>query len=95
MDILEIGTGTGYNAALLSELPKTGSVTSVEVDPAIAGHARTALKKVGAAVTVITRDGVLGYPESSPCGPRRLWEQLEKAYLWWWMRDGPRAHASA
>ena len=66
MDILEIGTGTGYNAALISELSKTGSVTSVEIDAMISEHARTALRKVGAAVTVITGDGALGYPESAP-----------------------------
>ncbi len=66
MDILEIGTGTGYNAALISELSKTGSVTSVEIDSAIAEHARTVLRKVCAAVTVITGDGVLGYPENAP-----------------------------
>src|SRR4030095_3683127 len=46
MDILEIGTGTGYNAALLSSLSKSGSVTSVEIDAKIAEHARSALRKV-------------------------------------------------
>ncbi|MGW9350557.1 methyltransferase domain-containing protein [Nocardiopsis flavescens] len=43
--VLEIGTGTGWNAAILSSLAgPTGAVTSLEIDPGIAEHARTRLK---------------------------------------------------
>jgi hypothetical protein len=41
MNILEIGTGTGYNAALMAEEAAPGHVTTIEVDPSIAdqvGH---------------------------------------------------------
>ncbi|MFE9242785.1 rRNA adenine N-6-methyltransferase family protein [Nocardiopsis sp. NPDC006938] len=40
MRVLEIGTGTGWNAAILSSLVgPTGSVTSLEIDPKVAGRA--------------------------------------------------------
>ena len=72
MDVLEIGTGTGtgtgtgYNAALLAEMTRTGKVTTIEVDPAIAEHARQALGKTGYPVTVVTGDGTLGHVEHVP-----------------------------
>ncbi len=65
--VLEIGTGTGYNAALLAHRLGATSVTSVEIDPALASAARVALKKAGfGAVTVITGDGALGHPPGAP-----------------------------
>ncbi|WP_431887400.1 methyltransferase domain-containing protein [Nocardiopsis alba] len=52
MRVLEIGTGTGWNAAILSSLVgPTGSVTSLEIDPKVARHARDRLS--GAAVRVV------------------------------------------
>lgn len=64
--VLEIGTGTGYSAALLAHQLGAQNVTSVEIDPAIAEQARTNLAKVNRPVTVITGDGVHGYPSSAP-----------------------------
>jgi protein-L-isoaspartate O-methyltransferase len=66
MNILEIGTGTGYNAALLAEKAGTGHVTTIEVDPVIADHGRRVLGSTGYPVTVITGDGSLGYAEHAP-----------------------------
>jgi protein-L-isoaspartate O-methyltransferase len=66
MNVLEIGTGTGYNAALLAERAAPGQVTTIEVDPAIAAHARWVLHETGQPVTVITGDGILGHPENAP-----------------------------
>lgn len=57
--ILEIGTGSGYNAALLAELvgPR-GSVTTVELDAELAGRAATALRELGYDnVRVLSGDG--------------------------------------
>lgn len=52
MRVLEIGTGTGWNAAILSSLVgPTGSVTSVEIDTAVASHARERLTGTGVLVT--------------------------------------------
>ncbi len=65
--VLEIGTGTGYNAALLAHRLGAEQVTSVEVDPDIATHAKAALSDTGfGAVTVITGDGTHGYPTGAP-----------------------------
>ncbi|MGH3513558.1 MAG: methyltransferase domain-containing protein [Pseudonocardiaceae bacterium] len=64
--VLEIGTGTGYNAALLATRLGVPKVTTVEIDPAVANHARAALHAVGLAVPVVTGDGVHGYPDRAP-----------------------------
>jgi protein-L-isoaspartate(D-aspartate) O-methyltransferase len=66
MTVLEIGTGTGWNAALLARLTGASNVTTVEIDPELAERARAALKRVGCPVEVITGDGELGYPANAP-----------------------------
>ena len=66
MRVLEIGTGTGYNAALLAHRLGPGNVTSVEIDPEVADHARRALTTTGYPVTVLTGDGAQGYPPHAP-----------------------------
>lgn len=65
--VLEIGAGTGYNAALLAELVgHTGSVTTIDIHP-VADHARTALAETGYhLVRVVTGDGALGAPDHAP-----------------------------
>ncbi|MFE9242786.1 methyltransferase domain-containing protein [Nocardiopsis sp. NPDC006938] len=51
MRVLEIGTGTGWNAAILSSLVgPTGSVTSLEIDPKVAEHAAKRLSGTGVSV---------------------------------------------
>lgn len=65
--VLEIGTGTGWNAALLAFRAGASRVVSVEVDPAVADAARAALKRAGfGAVQVVTGDGLAGYPDRAP-----------------------------
>ncbi|WP_328876259.1 methyltransferase domain-containing protein [Streptomyces sp. NBC_00287] len=64
--VLEIGTGTGWNAALLAHRLGTESVVTVEVDEAVAAEARTALNLFGLPVLVIHGDGCKGYPEGGP-----------------------------
>ncbi|WP_131739379.1 methyltransferase domain-containing protein [Actinomadura roseirufa] len=66
MRVLEIGTGTGYNAAVLAFLLGVDQVTSIEIDPEVAEQARTALGKSGWPVQVITGDGEAGYPPGAP-----------------------------
>jgi protein-L-isoaspartate(D-aspartate) O-methyltransferase len=59
--ILEIGAGTGYNAALLASLGAT--VTSVDVQPDVADRARAALARAGiGGVRVVHGDGYAGAP---------------------------------
>ena len=68
MRVLEIGTGTGYNAALLAALagPK-GKVTTVDIDEDLSRHAEIVLDRLGySTVHVQTGDGFLGVPEHAP-----------------------------
>jgi protein-L-isoaspartate(D-aspartate) O-methyltransferase len=67
MRVLEIGTGTGWNAALLGYRLGPDKVTSVEVDPAVAEHARGRLAGQGLGeVVVVTADGADGWPPEAP-----------------------------
>ncbi|MEV0278394.1 methyltransferase domain-containing protein [Streptomyces sp. NPDC050610] len=64
--VLEIGTGTGWNAALLSHRLGADHVVTVEVDPAGAEEARGRLEAAGFAPVVVVGDGALGYAEGGP-----------------------------
>ncbi|GAB3687872.1 methyltransferase domain-containing protein [Nocardiopsis oceani] len=65
--VLEIGTGTGFNAALLCELVGAeGRVVTLEVDPAVSARARRALAATGYAPTVLLGDGAEGHPPGAP-----------------------------
>ncbi len=65
--VLEVGTGTGYHAALLSTLVDgTGQVTSVELDPDLAERARVALAAGEHRVEVVVGDGRLGWASGAP-----------------------------
>lgn len=63
--VLEIGTGSGYMAALLAA--KADQVTSVEISPAIAKTAKANLAKAGISnVSVEVGDGVHGWAAGAP-----------------------------
>jgi protein-L-isoaspartate(D-aspartate) O-methyltransferase len=63
--VLEIGTGSGYQAAVLAELAK--EVYSIEIVPSLADSARTLLGELGYKnVQVKTGNGYLGWPERAP-----------------------------
>ncbi|MFK4087189.1 methyltransferase, FxLD system [Kribbella sp. NPDC020789] len=66
--ILELGAGTGYNAALLATLVGDfGHITTIDVDQDIVDGARQHLAAAGhPLVDVILGDGALGYPASAP-----------------------------
>jgi protein-L-isoaspartate(D-aspartate) O-methyltransferase len=66
--ILEIGAGTGYNAALLAHLAGPGGhVTTIDVDDDIAAGARATLREAGyPQVRVVVGDGGLGCPHYAP-----------------------------
>ena len=91
--VLEIGAGTGYNAALLSRIVGArGTVVSVEVDSATARDARRALSQVKSAARVVHGDGRNGWSRaapydriivtaSSPAVPRAWHDQLRDGGL--------------
>ncbi len=63
--VLEIGTGSGYQAAVLSRL--AGKVFSIEIRPELAAEATERLKAIGATnVRIRTADGFYGWPEEAP-----------------------------
>jgi protein-L-isoaspartate(D-aspartate) O-methyltransferase len=85
--VLDVGTGSGYQAAVLAEL--AAEVHTIERLPDLAGHAREALETAGYPdVHVHVGDGSKGLPEHAPFGviavaaaapevPVSLYEQLE------------------
>lgn len=62
--VLEIGTGSGYQAAILAQI--TPYVRSVETLAELAGAARERLTGLGYSVEVKVGDGCLGWPEHAP-----------------------------
>jgi protein-L-isoaspartate(D-aspartate) O-methyltransferase len=86
--VLDVGTGSGYQAAVIAEL--AGEVHTIERLPALAETARAALGAAGyERVRVHVGDGTLGLPEHAPFAaiavaaaapevPRSLYEQLER-----------------
>ena len=63
--VLEVGTGSGYQAAILAELAK--EVFSVERIASLAGHAEERLHAIGYTnIHIKIDDGTLGWPEESP-----------------------------
>jgi len=67
-NVLEIGAGAGYNAALLAELVgPAGAVTTIDIDSDVTAHAREALDATGYHhVRVINADGAFGAPDRAP-----------------------------
>ncbi|MGI8492653.1 MAG: methyltransferase domain-containing protein [Acidimicrobiales bacterium] len=65
--ILEIGAGTGYNAAILAHVVGTaGTVISVELDEDLALGAAEALASMGSLARVVVGDGYPGWPDDAP-----------------------------
>lgn len=64
--VLEIGTGTGYNAALLAHRLGDDSVYSVDVDRGLVESARERLAGFGCRPHLAVADGVEGWPEHGP-----------------------------
>lgn len=85
--VLEVGTGSGYQAAVLAHL--TPHVYSIEIIKALAEQAGTTLQGQGYRdIRIRNADGYLGWPEAAPfdaiivtCAaghlPQPLWEQLK------------------
>ncbi|WP_370948319.1 methyltransferase domain-containing protein [Amycolatopsis sp. cg5] len=64
--VLEIGTGTGYNAALLSHRLGDGNVFSVDIDARLVELARKNLSDAGYRPTLAAVDGGLGLAQHAP-----------------------------
>ncbi|MEZ4668008.1 MAG: rRNA adenine N-6-methyltransferase family protein [Anaerolineae bacterium] len=79
-NVLEIGAGTGYNAAIMQYIVgERGNITSIELDPQLAQQAVANLQKVslGAVVDIVNADGAQGY------APRASYDRIiATAALW-------------
>ena len=65
--VLEVGAGTGYNAALLAHATgPSGRVTSIDIDPHLARSARRSLRDAGTRATIVVGDGRDGHPPGAP-----------------------------
>ncbi len=66
MSVLEIGTGTGYNAALLCRRLGSEFVTSIDIDQGLVEVARQRLASAGYSPRLAAADGMTGYPPNAP-----------------------------
>lgn len=67
LSVLEIGTGSGWNAALIKELVgDEGSVTSMEISESHARKAEKLIGQTGLDVNVVYGDGSKGYEKNGP-----------------------------
>ncbi|HEX2297311.1 MAG TPA: methyltransferase domain-containing protein [Pseudonocardiaceae bacterium] len=64
--VLEIGTGTGYNAALLCRRLGSSNVASVDIDDELVGAARWSLSTLGLYPALAATQGAAGFPEHAP-----------------------------
>ena len=65
--VLEVGTGSGYHAAVIAEIVGPGNVLTIERFPDLAASARAALDRTGyGEVTVLVGDGSRGLPCHPP-----------------------------
>ena len=89
--VLEIGTGSGYQAAVLSQL--AAEVYTIEIIESLAKRAKAALKRLGYNnVKVLAGDGYQGWPDHAPfdgiivtCAPDHIPQPLVEQ-----LRDGGR-----
>jgi len=64
--VLEIGTGSGYNTALLCERLGDAQIVTVDIDPELVEVARDRLAANGYTPTLAATDGAAGYPPHAP-----------------------------
>ncbi|MGH3794035.1 MAG: ATP-grasp peptide maturase system methyltransferase [Pseudonocardiaceae bacterium] len=64
--VLEIGTGTGYNTALLCHRLSPTHVTSIDIDANLVDRARERLATLGYMPYLSTTDGTMGCPDRAP-----------------------------
>ncbi|MDB1088768.1 methyltransferase domain-containing protein [Streptomyces sp. ACA25] len=64
--VLEIGTGTGWTAALMARRLGDQAVTSIEIDLDVAAAAKSALGAAGLHPRLLVGDGLAGHPDGAP-----------------------------
>src|ERR1700689_4017134 len=89
--VLEIGTGTGYNAALIARIVgDQKSVVTISVVPDLIGHYRVNLTAAGyGRVTVVCGDGAAGVPDHAPYDRIIVTTGTWDLATQWWAQLGP------
>jgi protein-L-isoaspartate(D-aspartate) O-methyltransferase len=89
--VLEIGTGTGYNAALIARIVgDQKSVVTIDVVPDLIGQARVNLTAAGyGRVTVVCGDGAAGVPDHAPYDRIIVTTGTWDLATQWWAQLGP------
>ncbi|GGU27904.1 protein-L-isoaspartate O-methyltransferase [Actinomadura livida] len=64
--VLDVGTGTGWTAGLLSRMAGTENVTSMEIDPLVSARAAESLKGAGLSPRLVVGDGGEGWADGAP-----------------------------
>ncbi|MGW2324832.1 methyltransferase domain-containing protein [Streptomyces sp. NPDC001700] len=77
--VLEVGAGTGYNAALLSQRLGADHIVTIDVDPELVAAAKGRLRQAGYEPTLVAGNGMAGHPGRAPydrllatCGVPRI-----------------------
>ena len=91
MSVLEIGTGSGYNAALIRQIVGSqGRVVSLDIESDLIEAATAHLAAAGNEdVTVITGDGAVGYPRFSPYDRIIATAAVPDITAHWWSQLAP------
>ncbi|MDH6580703.1 methyltransferase domain-containing protein [Kitasatospora sp. MAP5-34] len=89
MNVLEVGTGTGWTAGLLARRLGGAHVTSVELDTNLADTARNRLGGAGLNPTVIAGDGMAGYREKGPYDRIHATAAVRRVPLEWLKQTRP------
>jgi len=66
MNVLEIGAGSGYTAALMQAIVKTGRVTAIEYISELAEAAKDNISALDQKPMILHGDGCLGYEKNAP-----------------------------
>ena len=89
--VLEIGSGTGYNAALIARIVgDQKSAVTIDVVPELIGQARVNLTAAGyGCVTVVCGDGAAGVPDHAPYDRVIVTTGTWDLATQWWAQLGP------
>lgn len=98
--VLEIGTGTGHNAALMCEALGSGHVASIDIDAALVESARERLASCGYTPALAVADGADRFADGAPydrimatCSLPAVPPRVDRSYASWRPDPGEPAHA--
>ena len=89
--VLEVGTGSGYNAGLISEIVGEENMVTVEIERDVAKLAESNLRRAGKEkVKVVCGDGAMGWQKDAPYDGVIVTVSVPDVTWWEQLRDGAR-----